>query len=61
MDVSGLPQVDPESNSEHLGILLSSKCFELVHVFLEKHFVFSVREVPFIPFWDNYNFITQII
>lgn len=48
--------LDPESDSEHLGTLLSSRCFELVHVLLEKHLEFSVRKTPFLPFWDIDNF-----
>ena len=52
--------LDPESASEHLGILSSPRYFELVHVSLEKHLGFSVRETCFICFWDNYNFIRQI-
>lgn len=36
--------LDPELNSEHLGTLLPSRCFELVHVLLEKHLGLSVMK-----------------
>lgn len=52
--------LDSESNSEYLGALLPFRCFKLVNVLLEKNLGFSVRKTPFIPFWDNDNFIRQI-
>lgn len=53
--------LDPELNSEHLGTLLPSRCFELVDVLLEKHLGPSVIKAPFVPFWHDDNFIRQIL